>query len=169
MGWTSSNSWNSKKDVITELKGLLSAYNILADKSTTQAWYAVLENKETGERGIMVTLINKNGGLWGYKDMDENMGPNVCDCPLTFLTLAGEPRTEYARTWRKRVEAFHAQKLVRKNQTRYFILGLYVDGECVACKLAKPIGKSSRRFSIEEMQPFYSVPGTVKNLGEFYK
>lgn len=169
MGWTSSDSWNSKKDVITELKGNLSAYNILADKSTTQAWYAVVENKKTLEREILVVLINKEGGSWGYKDMSENSGPYVCDCPLAFLTLAGEPSTEYAQEWRKQVEAFHAKKLIRKNQTRYFILGLYVDGECVACKLAKPIGKSSRRFSIEEMQPFYSAPGTVKNLGEFYK
>lgn len=169
MGWTACASWNSKKDVINEIVENLSAYDVIAQKSTTQAWYAVIEHKETRKRNIFVALVNKISGWYGYKDMDEGMGPSVDDCPLVFFDLVPEPPNEYAVEFRARCRAFHAQKIERQNKTRYFILALYVNGECTACMLAKPIGKSKRRFSHSELQPFLHMPGNIKNLGEIYK
>lgn len=56
---------------------------------------------------------------WGYKDMDESMGPYVYDCPLDILNLATDPapcgtaaewREEVRRYWRKRRERLATAK-----------------------------------------------------------
>lgn len=169
MGWTACASWNTKKDVIDELIENLSAYNVIAQKSTTQAWYAVIENKVTRERAIFVALVKKIDGWLGYKDMDEGAGPSVNDCPLAFFDLVPQPPNDWAAEFRARCRAFHAKKAARKNKTRYFVLGAMIDGECIACVLAKPNGKSSRKFAYTELQPLYMLTRELKNFGEFYK
>ena len=42
---------------------------------------------------------------WGYKDVDETMGPNEISFPYTWLGLLTPIASEYANAWRARVKA----------------------------------------------------------------
>lgn len=58
---------------------------------------------------------------WGYKDLEETMGPCEVDCPLRFLDLVPAPDLgahPYAAGWRDNVRAFHAGKLNRRRVTK---------------------------------------------------
>lgn len=39
---------------------------------------------------------------WGYKDMDENMGPNESKAPKSLIAKLSPTTNEYALAWRKR-------------------------------------------------------------------
>jgi hypothetical protein len=88
------------------------------------------EKSETStERWLEVTLMQCHtfagyGPSWGYKDMEETMGPCEVSCPLGYLEMVPEPTCEpgckacaedrcchkWAREWRARVRAYHARR-----------------------------------------------------------
>ena len=39
---------------------------------------------------------------FGYKDMDETMGPGDCNCPKSIIALLSETDNEYALYWRQK-------------------------------------------------------------------
>lgn len=49
-----------------------------------------------------VFLTRVDGGEWGYKAMDECMGPNEAEAPLTLLKLLSPTSRDYALEWRER-------------------------------------------------------------------
>lgn len=49
---------------------------------------------------VFLTRIDK--GEFGYKDMDETMGPNASNCPAGILNLLSPTTSEYALAWRER-------------------------------------------------------------------
>jgi len=51
-------------------------------------------------------LRHEKGSGWGYTDMEENMSPPSCTCPLSFLTQVPVANEE----WRREVSAYHARK-----------------------------------------------------------
>ena len=58
----------------------------------------------------VVCLINYNprasdGMIFGYKDMDETMGPCEVECPPAILDLLTPTDSEYANEWRKACRA----------------------------------------------------------------
>jgi len=69
-------------------------------------------NKETLEthRFIGVYLMAPHKGYgWGYKDMDESMGPYQVGCPLSFFDMVPDPGS-YATEWRKQCRFAHARR-----------------------------------------------------------
>lgn len=50
----------------------------------------------------------KHSEHFGFKDMDEGMGPCEAKCPTSILDLLGPPRNEYAAEWRRRCRAWNA-------------------------------------------------------------
>jgi hypothetical protein len=55
----------------------------------------------------------QNGGKsmgWGYKDLDESMGPYQVSCPLSYLDMVPQPDGEIANNWRKAVRDYHAKR-----------------------------------------------------------
>ena len=42
---------------------------------------------------------------WGYKDIDETMGPNEISFPYTWIDLLTPTDSQYANEWRERVKA----------------------------------------------------------------
>jgi len=72
--------------------------------------YAAVERveKETGERVVWAAVIAmryiRGDELynWGYKDMEEQMGPVQAECPERILDLLTPTDHEYAIDWRKR-------------------------------------------------------------------
>ena len=63
------------------------------------------------ERWITVFLIRRAGSDWGYKPVDENMGPCEHSCPLSFLDMVNPPeRPEGYHDWRAEVRKYHARR-----------------------------------------------------------
>jgi hypothetical protein len=112
MGWDSSNEWTKKSDIITHLKRsmFLSNWEIIADKSTVDGYWAAVKNPN-GERFIFFGLIQ---GL-SLKTMDESMGPSYYSCPVHFFDLVDAPKG-YAVEWREKVKQA-AERKTRKLET----------------------------------------------------
>ena len=66
---------------------------------------------------ILISNTKKHG--FGYKDMDESVGPCQCDCPDRIMRLLTPdrdlPNPGYAADWRARVEA---RKAAKRQQTQ---------------------------------------------------
>ena len=124
MGWTTSSSWT--------LKSLLAerTANQTANGTTRECLAHCFRGmptrggnlwtvwKVTGPRGKtshfialdVIKYYGRNEG-WGYKDMDESVGPNEVNCPLSYLDMVDRlPINDFARQWRKNVRAYHAKR-----------------------------------------------------------
>ena len=75
-----------------------------------RTYYAAVEHLTTGgERSVfaVVCLVRYNprdreGYVFGYKDMEESMGPYECDCPAQILDLLTPTDAQHALQWRAR-------------------------------------------------------------------
>ncbi|WP_323016437.1 hypothetical protein [Castellaniella sp.] len=112
MGWMYSPSWRTKQELVAHLaENRGGKCTVIKHSTVGNHWWAVFEWKETGRRFIVLCLLSsgREDG-WGYKDMDESMGPFYYDCPLGFLKIAGEPANNNAKLWREKVIEYHANK-----------------------------------------------------------
>jgi hypothetical protein len=124
MGWIYSASWPTKSAMIEHCTGP----EMMGDKLTTlakairgNALWTVIEytsdggSYPKGHRAILCFLLGsdvKRGGGWGYKDMDESMGPVEVSCPVKFLDMVPDPGG-YATEWRAKVRAAAAKRAVK--------------------------------------------------------
>lgn len=79
----------------------------------------------TPERVIFCGLL-RNGGKadgWGYKGMDEQMGPFYYTCPLKYLAMTPVA----CQDWRDKVLAYHAERKARRQAARRLKLGQHVN------------------------------------------
>ena len=73
-------------------------------------------DKKTGKVITYVCLYmlqNHGDGVWAYKPVDETMGPNYVNCPLSYLEGLSEPQG-FAMKWRNNVKLHWYDK--RKKQ-----------------------------------------------------
>lgn len=120
MGWTFPYG-ASRSDVIDELTREQKTANggifrTLRKCFKGNTMYALHETGPEGEtrKWIGVYLLQRSGGDWGYKDMDESMGPIYYDCPVSYLDQADEPSNEYAKQWRAEVRRLAAVRKAKK-------------------------------------------------------
>ena len=77
--------------------------------------YAVLRRKDTGLRFIVVILMQGTRGAyhgvyrWGYKDMDESMGPYAYNCPERLLAQS-DCQHESSVAWREHCREVRAAR-----------------------------------------------------------
>lgn len=107
MGWLVPHG-ASRRDLITELTPTErlqgeGVFRTLRHCCRGNVLYALHESGKTAEtkKWIGVYLLQRFENGWGYKDMDESMGPNYYLCPVSYLDEADEPCNDYARQWRK--------------------------------------------------------------------
>jgi Domain of unknown function (DUF6927) len=74
-------------------------------------------DKKTGRSLVFAAVIlisNTKKSGFGYKDMDEGMGPCECACPQRIIRLlspiADLPHPRYTAEWRARVAAYHDEQ-----------------------------------------------------------
>lgn len=75
-----------------------------------RVWYAAAEIIQDGEPQYVIALVCKvhwnpkarDGFLFGYKDMEESMGPCEAACPARILRLLSPTAKEHALDWRRR-------------------------------------------------------------------
>lgn len=53
----------------------------------------------------LIVITDIADGEFGYKDIDETMGPFYYDCPNVILKLLSSTDNEYAKTWREKCYA----------------------------------------------------------------
>ena len=109
MGWCF--GWNSKSELRAHLLSSLQC-PVVAHRTVGNHLYIVVEtpDHDRGPRSIVVVLLqsDRRDG-WGYKDMDEHMGPFYYDCPESLIALAGG--VEHGNpAWRERVMAHHRRR-----------------------------------------------------------
>ena len=92
-------TWNSEQ----------SAGEVLKSTMRGSVYYAALKHtdKRTNEVmnvGVVILTSSdlKSGLNFGYKDMDETVGPGYYDCPLSIIKLLSPTDNEYAIEWRKK-------------------------------------------------------------------
>jgi hypothetical protein len=74
-----------------------------------QSYYnGVLQDEK---RWVMLCLMaySKRDEGWGYKDVDESMGPLEVGCPQSYIDACTEPSNDYAREWREKATAHNAK------------------------------------------------------------
>lgn len=96
-----------------------------------RTYYGAVEKIElaTGIREVFAVVIllsyYKNQDYnFGYKDMDETMGPVQSECPARILSLLTETKNEYAKEWRQRCwdrinMKKNRPKIVKNNVLKY--------------------------------------------------
>lgn len=110
MGWFYTHD-ASRSDIISELtnpKGEL-GHKCLAKFTSGNTLWTVEEYTPTGEatkRFIGCYLLQKDKCGWGYKPMDESMGPYYYSCPPKYLAMVpvadAEWRLKVVEYWRRR-------------------------------------------------------------------
>lgn len=77
-----------------------------------RTYYAAVEHVIDGKRQVfaVVCLVrynkrDKDGYIFGYKDMDETMGPCEAECPASILDLLTPTEAKYAIEWRAKCRA----------------------------------------------------------------
>ncbi len=121
MGWTFTNrekgtsnlTWFRREFCPTEPERLID----MATKNGTA--YGALRVRSGEVRAIVILTrwVPKDYYNFGYKDMDESMGPSDDDCPkriYDLLTPLTEDDNEWSAEWRQRVEERLARPKVKK-------------------------------------------------------
>jgi hypothetical protein len=90
-------------------------------------------DKKTGRSFVFAAVIlisNTKRHGFGYKDMDESMGPCECDCPARIMQLlspvADLPHAGYAADWRARVAARKDEERRRRKRRTSLRIGSIV-------------------------------------------
>lgn len=88
---------------------LLRTNRVLKSAMVGSTYYAAVETKKvTGERQVWAAIFLTCGKTrhdhtdWGYKDMDETMGPNEAKCPASILALLTPTDSQWANEWREK-------------------------------------------------------------------
>jgi hypothetical protein len=84
----------------------------------TRTYYAALEIAKPDVPPDVVGIVclikynprDREDYVFGYKDMDETVGPCAAECPAAILVLLTDTDSEYAREWRDRCREFAARR-----------------------------------------------------------
>ena len=137
MGWLHTHN-ASKRDIIDELlkpwshDGVTSS--VIAHSVRGNNLWMVYQQVKGDEVqrfiGLALLSYDRECNGYGYKAMDESMGPSEVNCPLGFLDMAPAPEcphdpkhpesgdpscgATWSRQWRKRVRAYHETQNARR-------------------------------------------------------
>jgi hypothetical protein len=128
------------------------AITVLKSAFVGTTWYAAVQIMPADHPPYTVAFVYltsmKRDGDFGYKPMDESMGPNEDACPLSIMNLLTplEQVTgthDYAIDWRRRVEAHHRRTKALGSVVRQMIPGTIIQFE-TPVRLTD--GRTYRRF-----------------------
>jgi len=108
MGWSYYRP-QGRIDRLTECRNVFgrepSWATIVKDALVDDVYYAAMRSTKTNKVWALIVMTDVADGEFGYKDMDETMGPFYYDCPNTILKLLSPTDNEYAKTWREKCYA----------------------------------------------------------------
>ena len=101
MGWTSFQAPAGKRHVEI-LRAEMPSLTWLDWEDVGGTIYAAVTHPKIDGVFALVVLIERRGGQFAYKDMDESMGPYESECPARILNKLTADANDYAREWRAR-------------------------------------------------------------------
>lgn len=119
MGWSFACSPSFKKaDQVAEFRGgnfWAAGIKVLDDAVVGNNYWALLERPD-GQKTIALNMMRGGGRNegWGYKGLDETMGPYQFNCPLRLIDAASNPANDNAAEWRKQVREYWARQKERR-------------------------------------------------------
>lgn len=134
MSWTFLHNAPDKRQVIeTCTKGSDKLKCIMKAVHGNHLW-TVWQDSVTKNKSIVLFLLGKDHGCWGYKDITEHMGPSYYDCPLSFFDEVPEPESNsaptcpfvYSVSWREKVRAYHFKEKERRTHLKNLAVGSMV-------------------------------------------
>ena len=100
------SGYYSRQDVVNDLVKQYSGerFSIIDRKATNfgRHLWMLIQPKE-GPSFVCLFKLSSYQNDWGYKAIDESMGPCYWDCPVSLIQQADPPTTEYATKWRNEV------------------------------------------------------------------
>ena len=127
-----------------ETGALLNTCKVLKSSMVGRVYYAAVEvvNCATGKRSVSAAVWltcgrSNDGTVWGYKDMDETVGPYYYDCPASILAILSETENETANEWRRLCRERAEEKRAKRAEK--------LAAEKDEMKIAPPIGVTVKR------------------------
>lgn len=110
-------TWESKD----KEGNILSTHRVLKSSMVGSVYYAAVTTEKPGQEtkvGAAVFLTcgrtKHDNTIWGYKDMDETMGPCESKCPASILALLTPTDSKWANEWRERCRKNIAEAAERR-------------------------------------------------------
>ena len=152
MGWTFSYNCIDKNQIIQEICKNGTSIRFLKKSLQGQELWTIWENLITRKKEIILFLLQKQDGIWGYKDITESQYPFYVKCPLQFLkqTEVQEPM------WRQSVELYWQKQKENKELIKKLDIG-----KTVTLKKSTP-----NKFVITNLSP---LSGVALSDGKTYK
>jgi hypothetical protein len=172
MGWYYTYG-ATRKNVITELTpvevardggGCFRTLRHCCRGNTLYALHESVAPDASSTKWIGIYLMQRSKEGWGYKPMDESMGPYQYNCPPSYLDEASAPVNETAANWREKVRQFVAQKAAQ-NAKRPSVGEIWscTGTSCKRIRIAKVEGRRIEAFNLSG-GGYYRIP--KKLLGE---
>ena len=76
------------------------------------------EEAESTQRWIQCDLLRYQQDAWGYKDMEESMGPYYFSCPKKYLDMVPLDQFGGNAEWREQVIGHHRRSVEKRRQRR---------------------------------------------------
>lgn len=106
MGWTTYHRPKGESDRTHFERELLAGtdYEIVECATVRSVFYAAVRTKATGDVWALVVLLRRMRGYhnFGYKDLEETVGPVEANAPAKVLDALTPTDNEYAAEWRQR-------------------------------------------------------------------
>ena len=139
-------------------------YDLIDYKSTNYGrnlWVAI-KSKTDAISMILLILIKKEGD-WGYKDMDESACPCAVDCPLELIEKTTGDGSQYSKEWREKVKAYHAKRKQISTKIK--------EGDIVLIygkkyQLTEKVKRSWRGYSLENGKTYRIKPSQIELLDQ---
>lgn len=150
MGWTflDRNTAPNKTALVSYLTRPLywgSGYTLIDHATAGPRLWSLVERKADGLRFVALHLMedgsaSDNWTGWGYKDMDETVGPSYYDCPLRILNGATMEPIAYAAEWREKVRQWHTTRNRARQAEKTLEPGRCVNYRGMSYRLHSPAG-----------------------------
>ena len=76
------------------------------------------EQVEPSQRWVMCDLLRYERDGWGYKDIEESMGPCYYSCPLKYLDMVPLDQFGGNAEWRELVNSYHEHQREKRRARR---------------------------------------------------
>jgi hypothetical protein len=119
MGWTYGNDWRTKNDIIehcTQVSKSLTKLDHAVRGNNLWLLLQVNEGERKGDIFVTLILLQKDDGIYGYKEFDDTSQPYHYNCPIGFIkrtVASGRTLSDCTKTWHEKVFEYHAMQRER--------------------------------------------------------
>ena len=166
MGWTWYNAteWkggkiNRKAECDKQFTYANSPYEVLKSSMVGTTYYAAVKKGDIVFAAVFLT--STDGWDFGYKDMDETVGPYYYDCPQSILKLLTPTDNETANNWREACK-LNAEKKKKQIKLGSLPIGTVIEATCPVDCSSNKSGDTIRLQKVEGWGSPYWTDGRYR-------